>query len=113
MGFFSRLANQFSKGGRDDESLQKAMDHAKAGRPQQAIEIYNQLVKAKSSGDTVRARALFNRALAYSSLKKDAQAIADLNELLKLPNVPNNVRDSARDQLKRVNKRSDKSVSEP
>jgi hypothetical protein len=108
MGFISRLVSRFSKGGRDDELLLKGMEHAKAGRPKQAIEIYDKLVKSKSSGDTVRARALFNRALAYSSLKNDVQAIADLNEVLTLPNVPDNVRNSARDQLKRVQKRSDK-----
>lgn len=74
--------------------------------------VYETLVKSKSSGDTVRARALFNRALAYSALKNDRQAIADLNEVLTLPNVPDNVRNSARDQLKRVRKRSDKPADE-
>ena len=108
MSFFSRLANLFTKHGRNDELLLKGMEHAKAGRPQQAIEIYDTLVKSKLSSDTVRARALFNRALAYSSLKNDSQAIADLNELLTLPRVPENVQNSARDQLKRVRKRSDK-----
>jgi hypothetical protein len=108
MRLLSRLANLFTKKGRDDELLLQGMEHAKAGRPSQAIEIYNALVKSKKSGDTVRARALFNRALAHSSLKNDTQAIADLNEVLTLPNVPDNVRNSARDQLKRVHKRSDK-----
>ena len=108
MGFFSRLFNLFSKSGRDDELLLKAVEHAKAGRPKQAIEIYDTLVKSRSSGDTLRARALFNRALAHSSLKNDVQAVADLKELLTLPHVPDNVRNSANDQLKRVQKRSDK-----
>src|SRR5687767_1338571 len=108
MGLFQRFANLFSQKGRDDELLLKGMEHAKAGRPQRAVEIYDTLVKSKSSSDTLRARALFNRALAHSSLKNDLQAIADLNEVLTLPNVPENVRNSARDQLKRVHKRSDK-----
>jgi hypothetical protein len=113
MGFFSRLAHLFTKRGRDDELLLQGMQHAKAGRPEQAIEIYDTLVKSKSTGDTVRARALFNRALAYSALKNDVQAIADLNELRTLPNVPENVQAAVRDQLKRVRRRSDKSASEP
>jgi hypothetical protein len=108
MGFFSRLVNLLTKGGRDDELLLKGMEHAKAGRPKQAIEIYDNLVKSKSSSDTVRARALFNRALAHSALKNDAKAIADLNEVLTLPNLPENVRNSTRDQLNRMQKRSDK-----
>lgn len=111
MGFFSRLANLFTKRGRDDELLLKGIEHANAGRPKQAIEIYDTLVNSKSSGDTVRARALFNRALAHSSLKNDQQAIADLTEVLTLPNLPENVQSSARDQLKRVRKRSDKPAS--
>ncbi len=112
MGFLSRLANLFTKRGRNDELLNSGMEHAKAGRPQQAIKIYDTLVKSKLSSDTVRARALFNRALAHSSLKNDVQAIADLNEVLTLPHVPENVRNSAQDQLKRVRKRSDKAGSE-
>jgi hypothetical protein len=108
MGFLNRFSNLFSKSGRDDELLLKAMEHAKAGRPQQAIAIYDTLIKSNASGDTVRARALFNRALAYSSLKDDAHALTDLKALLALPSVPDNVRNSATDQLKRVQKRSDK-----
>jgi tetratricopeptide (TPR) repeat protein len=108
MGILSRLAHVFNKTGRDDALLLKGIEHAKAGRPQEAVQVYDTLIKASSSSDTVRARALFNRALAYSSLKNDSQAIADLNEVLSLPNIPENVRSSARDQLNRVRKRSDK-----
>src|SRR5688500_1620814 len=111
MKYLSRLTNLFSRRGRDDESLLGGLKHAKAGRYNEAIEAYNSLIKAKSSTDSVRARALFNRALAHSAQKHDTLAVADLKEILLLPNVPDNVRASARSQLMRVNKRSDQSPS--
>jgi tetratricopeptide (TPR) repeat protein len=112
MGIFSRFANLFTKRGRNNELLLKGMAHANAGRIEQAIGIYDSLVEANSSGDVVRARALFNRALAYSSLKNDEQAIADLNEVLTLPHLPKNVQEATRDQLMRVRKRLDKTANE-
>jgi tetratricopeptide (TPR) repeat protein len=106
MNFFSRLLNRFfSQSGRDDDRLVEGMNLAKAGDTQKAIDIYNSLIDATSAGAVVRARALFNRALAYSSLKDDAQAAADLKQVLAMPNLPENVQTAARAQLARVSKR--------
>jgi len=108
MGFFQSLANLFTKSGRYDQQLLAAMEHAKAGRAQKAIELYTALVDDDSVNDAVRARALFNRALAHSKLDHDDQAIKDLQDVLAMPNVPENVQTAARAQLVRVKKRAER-----
>jgi hypothetical protein len=105
MSFFGQLANLFSRTGRDDNRMRQAMDHAHAKRPEKAIPIYDSLLNSKGTSSTVRARALFNRALAHSSLKEDKKAIADLQEVVSMPGVPENVLSAARNQLVRVQSR--------
>jgi len=102
MGFFTSLFG----GGSEDSRLLKGVDLAKAGQPEKAIEIYNALI-AKSSSDTVRARAKFNRALAHSAMKNDDLALKDLQEVLASPQLPENVQQAARSQLARVKKRGE------
>jgi hypothetical protein len=108
MSFFSRLTSLFTRSGRDDNLMQQAMAHASAHRPEQAIAIYDALVGSKSTSPTVRARALFNRALAHSALKSDAKAIADLEEVTTMSGAPENVVTAARTQLIRVRNRGDR-----
>jgi len=105
MGFFGQLANLFSRAGRDDNRLKQGMDHAHADRPEKAIEIYDALINCKTTSPINQARALFNRALAHSSLKQDEKAIADLEEVVKMPGAPENVVTTARNQLVRVRNR--------
>jgi tetratricopeptide (TPR) repeat protein len=105
MGFLSSLTGLFT-GGSEDSRLIKGMDLAKAGKPEKAIEIYNALM-TNSSSDTIKARAKFNRALAHSAMKNDELALKDLQEVLSMPNLPENVQSAARSQLARVRKRSE------
>ena len=105
MGFLGQLSNLFSRSGRDDNRLRQGMDHAHAKRPAQAIAIYDSLVNSKGTTPTVRARALFNRALAHSALKADQKAIADLEEVVSMSGTPENVLTAARNQLVRVRNR--------
>ena len=105
MGFLGQLGSMFTRGGREEAQLDQAMEHAKAHRPEKALEIYNALLKSSQSGG-LRARVLFNRALVNSALKNDEQALADLEEVLKLPEVPDNVLTAAKERLVRLHKRS-------
>lgn len=105
MSFFSRLAGLFSRSGRDDSLLLQAMEHAKAKRPEKALAIYDSLIDAAATRSEVKARALFNRALAYSSLNDDEKAIADLEQVLTIPNLAENIQTAAKSQLLRVRKR--------
>jgi hypothetical protein len=108
MSIFGTLASLFTRSGRDDNLLRQGMEHASANRPEQAIMIYDSLVKSAAASLTVRSRALFNRALAHSSLKNDKQAIADLEEVVAMPGVPENVQTAARTQLIRVRNREER-----
>ena len=108
MSFFSRLTGLFSRSGRDDGLLLEAMEHAKAKRPEKAMEIYSRLIGEPATRGEVKARALFNRALAHSSLEDDDKAIADLEQVLAMPNLPENVQNAAKAQLVRVKKRVSK-----
>ena len=107
MSFFSKLTGLFSRGARDDGLLLEAVEHAKAKRPEKAIEIYNGLLTSTSTNATVRARALFNRALAHSAMDDDEKALADLQKVLTLPGLPENVQSAARAQIARVKKRGE------
>lgn len=106
MHFLDRLKRLFTKSGRDETSLLDAIEHAKAKRPEEAVGIYDTLLKSETLSDDLRARTLFNRALAHSSMKNDALAEQDLQEVLQTPHLQENVRDAARAQLARVRKRS-------
>ena len=106
MGFLNQLGSLFTRAGREEALLDQAMEHAKAKRPDKALEIYESLLKSRSLGSSLRARVLFNRALVHSALKNDDQALADLEEVLKLPEVPDNVLTAAKERLVRLHKRS-------
>jgi hypothetical protein len=108
MSFLSRITGLLTRGGRDDDRLRQALEHAKGNRPGQAIEIYNALLDSSRTSADVRAKAMFNRALAYSSVKDDERAVADLTQVLTLPNLPENIQIAARSQLARVRKRGDR-----
>ncbi|MEX2174624.1 MAG: tetratricopeptide repeat protein [Pirellulaceae bacterium] len=108
MSFLGRLTGLLTRNGREDGLLLQGIEHAKAKRPEKAIDIYNGLLKTDSIGNSVRARALFNRALAYSSLKDYERAGADLDKVLAMPDVPENVQTAARSQLARVRRRAEK-----
>jgi hypothetical protein len=105
MSFLSRLTNLVTRSGRDDNRLQQAMEHAESRQPAEAIAIYDSLIDAKGTSPTVRARALFNRALAHSSRKDDDKAVADLESVIVMPGTPENVLAAARNQLVRVRNR--------
>ncbi|QDU31046.1 hypothetical protein ETAA8_61990 [Anatilimnocola aggregata] len=106
MGFLQRLSNWFSQGGREENLLQQAVDLAKEKQPAEAIKIYNELLRSQSASSILKARALFNRALAYSSLKDDQRAAADLQTLVSSNDAPENVRSAARTQLVRIRNRA-------
>jgi hypothetical protein len=106
MGIFTRLTGLLTKSGRDNDVLLQALEHAKAKRPEKAIPLYNTLLDSSSTSEIVRARALFNRALAHSAMKDDDKALVDLEQVLAMTNVPENVQTAARSQVARVRRRS-------
>lgn len=106
MNFLNRLLSVFSQSGRNDTMLQHALSLAKSNRPAEAVAIYSNLIRDSATSEVVKARALFNRALAYSSLNDDERAAADLQMLVTSNTTPENVRTAARNQLARIKNRA-------
>lgn len=106
MGILSQILGVFSQSSRHDNQLQRAFDLAKNNQPTEAVAILNALLKSSAASETVKSRALFNRALAYSSLNDDAKATADLQQLITSNSTPENVRTAARNQLVRIRNRA-------
>jgi hypothetical protein len=63
---------------------------------------YSTVVDARSTPLQLRAMALMNRAKAYSALKSNEKARADLIAVLALPKAPAAVKDAAREKLTRM-----------
>jgi tetratricopeptide (TPR) repeat protein len=108
MSLIQRFTRMFSRGGRNEAALHRGVQLAQAKQPEAALKIYDGLINSPSTDAELRAQALFNRALAYSMLKKDPLAIKDLTEVLAMPRLSENVRDAARSQLSRVKKRGER-----
>ena len=106
MGLLDQIGSMFTRAGREEALLTQAMDHAKHKRPQKALEIYQSMLKMGTLSSSLRARVLFNRALVHSALKNEEQAMTDLEEVLKLPEVPDNVQSAAKERLVRLRKRA-------
>ena len=107
MSFFSKLSGLFSRSSREENLLHEGVEHSKAKRSEKAIEIFNSLLATPTLSPTVRASALYNRALAYSALDQDDKALADLEKILSLPGCPDNVQTAARTRMARVKKRAE------
>lgn len=107
MSFFSKLAGLFSRSSREENLLLQGVEHVKAKRPEKAVEIFNSLLATPTLGTTVRASALYNRALAYSALDEDDKAMDDLKKVLALPGCPDNVLTAAKTRMARVKKRAE------
>jgi tetratricopeptide (TPR) repeat protein len=107
MSFFSKLAGLFSRGSREENSLLEGVEHAKGKRPEKALAIFNSLLTTTTISPTVRASALYNRALAYSAMNDDDKALADLEKVLTLPGLPGNVQSAARTRMARLKKRAE------
>ena len=110
MNLLKRLAGMLTPAGRSEDLLKQGLEHAKAHRPHKAIQLYNTLLDSEKTSDELRARALFNRALAHSALKDDERAAADLTQVLGMPALAENVYIAARSQLARVKKRNERSA---
>ena len=107
MSFFNKLAGLFSRRSREENLLLEGVEHAKAKRPEKALEIFSSLLASPTLNATVRASALYNRALAYSALDDDDKAMADLQKVLTLPGLPDNVQTATRARIARVKKRAE------
>ena len=105
MGLLQRLTGMFTRGGRDDGLLLQGLEHAKAKRPEKAIEVYNQLLNSGVTSDTTRARRLQSGSgLLFAGSRREGSGRS--REGAALPNLPENVQSAARTQIARVRRRN-------
>ena len=87
--------------------LLEGVEHVKGKRPEKGVEIFNSLLATPTLSPTVRASALYNRALAFSAMNEDDKAMADLQKCLLLPGLPDNVQTAAKARMARMKKRAE------
>jgi hypothetical protein len=102
MSFFQHLMNQFSSAHKMEQVYSRAIERAKKHDIPGAVADYSTVVDARSTPLQLRAMALMNRAKAYSALKSNEKARADLIAVLALPKAPAAVKDAAREKLTRM-----------
>jgi hypothetical protein len=72
-----------------------------------AIADYSAAVELPTIPADVKAMALYNRALAYSSIHEDEKAAADLADVLEMPGLAENVKTAAQQRRERIRRRNE------
>ena len=70
-----------------------------------AIADYTLAIESNDAPPDVRGMATYNRALAYAAIGEDAKAADDLAAMLKMPGLPENVVQEARQRRERIRRR--------
>ena len=83
------------------------MARAKKHDHQGAIDDYTAIISLPDTSASMKAMALYNRALTYAAVADESQALADLSAVLSMPEAPVSVRTEARRKLVRMQRRSD------
>ncbi len=96
----------FTARGKALSLLRRGMQKAKKRNSPGAIADYSKVLAMPKAPDDVKAMALFNRALIYSTDKNYDEARLDLNNLLGLSGVPADVLNAAKQKLQRMDKLS-------
>jgi tetratricopeptide (TPR) repeat protein len=102
MGIFSGILSLFNSAS-PEARLKHGLDLAKAGKPEMAIKVYDELLES-AKDDDLRARILLNRALAYHAMSDESQAEQDLKLVIAIHQASEGVRAIAREKLARFQK---------
>lgn len=108
MSIFARLLSSFSTTYRAKWLYQRGMSSAKSHQHEAAIDDYTAVINMAKAPPPVRAMALYNRALVYRAQRKDAEAVDDLEQLLRMPAAGERVQTEARRQLLRMKRADDR-----
>lgn len=88
--------------------MQKAKDRDLAG----AIEDYTSILQSAKADADLKAMAMLNRGLAYSTNRDFDSARSDLEAVVAMPGVPANIVSAAETKLKRMTSRLEKSTGD-
>jgi hypothetical protein len=105
VNFFKSIARRLTARGRALSQVDRGMICAKKNNPDEAIKHYADVINSSTSPRDVQAMALFNRALVYTSIGKDRQAVEDLKAVLRMPETIAKIKKSASDKLVRMQRK--------
>lgn len=108
MSIFARLLSRLSPSYRAKWLYRRGMSLAKLHKHQAAIDDYTVVIKMAEAPANVRAMALYNRALVYRAQGSEADAVGDLDQLLRMPEAGERVQTEARRQLVRMKRAEDR-----
>lgn len=106
--FWSGLRGMLGGGSSAEAYLQRGMDKAKRKDNAGAIHEYTYVIDMPHAPEELRAMALFNRALVYAADNNPVVARRDLELVAAMETAPERVRNSAREKLKRIDRRGGK-----
>ena len=105
MNYFKRIAGRFTTRGRALVRVDQGMACANNGEPNFAIKHYTDVINASEAPRDVKAMALFNRALVFTTIGKELQATVDLKAIHNMPEAMTRIKKSARDKLVRMQRK--------
>jgi len=111
MNFFRRIAGRFTARGRALAQVDQGMICANNNESDNAIKHYTDVVNSLETPGDVKAMALFNRALVYTTIGKERQATEDLKAVLRTPGTIAKIKKSASDKLVRMQRKLEREDS--
>ena len=105
MNLFRKIAASFTARGRGLALIDQGIACANNAQPDFAIKHYTDVINSPKSPRDVKAMALFNRALVYTTIDKEPLATADLKAILNMPEAMTQIKKSANDKLVRMQRK--------
>ncbi len=105
MGILTWLKGRFSRRAKHIALYRHGMLKAKKGDFVGAVSDYTTVLNIEGLSNDVRGMALYNRALAYSSMHENEKAAEDLALASSIPDLPENIRLAARQRQERIRRR--------
>lgn len=105
MSILDWFKSKFTHRAKSLARYRSGMAKAQKGDFAGAVEDYTAAIEASSVPDDVLGMALYNRALAYSSLRQPDKAADDLAKVLKMPDLPENIKLAASQRRERIRRR--------
>lgn len=104
MSGLDRFFGMFSKRAKAQGLFTRAMEKAKNKDTAGAVADYSEVIRLQKTPSSLKAMALFNRALAYSAAGQYEEAKEDLDAVLAEKETPPNVRAAAKAKQERMRK---------
>jgi hypothetical protein len=105
MKVFKRITGRFTARGRALAQVDQGMVCANKNESDNANKHYTDVINSSESPRDVKAMALFNRALVYTTIGKERQATEDLKAVLSMPEAITKIKKSAGDKLVRMQRK--------